>query len=140
MIQAHSLSWTQAQAASRVVSYRRLLLISIVLEALLGLLAIIAPVVLARLLGQPEPFPDSWLRAWGLLLIGTSVLYLSGWVNPTFYRWPNWTGIGLRLAMAILFLVQGQAFLLLAVWEGIWAVVLFVTYYRLARADTAWRP
>ena len=138
--QHHSLSWTMARAAERLRTYRLLLAANIVLDALIGLAALVCPVWLARLLAQPEPFPDAWLQAFGLALIGMSLLYVQGWNNPTFYRWPNWTGILIRLALGLLFLGQGQGFLLLAIWEALWGVVLLVAYYRLAEADLLWRP
>lgn len=138
--QPHSLSWTLARAADRLRSYRLLLAASIVLDILIGLAALIWPVWLARLLAQPEPFPDAWLQAFGLALIGMSLLYVQGWNNPTFYRWPNWAGILIRLTLALFFLSQGQGFLPLAVWEASWGLVLLVAYYRLTQADLLWRP
>jgi hypothetical protein len=138
--QDHSLSWTLARAADRLRTYRLLLAANIILDILIGLAALVCPAWLARLLAQPEPFPDAWLQAFGLTLIGTSLLYVSGWSNPTFYRWPNWAGILIRLALALLFLGQGQGFLPPAVWEAFWGIALLVAYYRLVQADLLWRP
>ena len=114
----HSLAWSQAKAADRLRSYRCIFAVSLGLDVLLGLLAIFGPVTLARLIGLPEPFPEAWVRAWGLLLIGGALLYFPGWQNPISYRWPNWFGIVIRLALALLFLSQGWDFLPLAIWSA----------------------
>jgi hypothetical protein len=139
-IQDHSLSWTLANAADRLKTYRRVLSVNIVLDTLIGLAALTSPGWLARLLGQPEPYPDAWLQAFGLMLIAANVLYLPAWKHPTSYRWPNWAGIVIRLALALLLLAQGRIFLLFALWEAFWGIVLLVTYYRLAQADLLRRP
>jgi hypothetical protein len=140
ILQQHSLSWTVARAAATLRTYRHLLAANIVLDVLIGLTALVWPAGLARLLAQPEPFPDAWLQAFGLTLIGMSLLYVPGWNNPTFYRWPNWTGILIRLALALFFLGKDQGFLPLAIWEALWGLVLLVAYYRLTEADLRWRP
>jgi hypothetical protein len=45
-----------------------------------------------------------------------------------------------KLLMTIIFLTAGPSFHLLAVWEFIWFVILFVTYYRLMLADIQSNP
>jgi hypothetical protein len=140
MIQEHSLAWTQGRAADRLARYRRLMLVAIVIDVVLGVTAILAPVTLARFLGGPEPFPDGWMQGWGLLLIATGLLTLPGRKDPILNRWPNWLGIVVRLALAVLFLVQGSGFLLLALWEALAAAMLLVGYYRFLQADLLRRP
>jgi hypothetical protein len=140
VIQEHSLAWTQGQAADWRTRHRRLMLVAIVFDALLGLAAVLGPVTMARLLGGPEPFPDGWMQGWGLLLIATSLLCLPGRKDPVLNRWPNWLGIVVRLAMAVLFLAQGQGFRLLALWEALAAILLLISYYRLLQAELLRRP
>lgn len=140
MFEAHTLSWTGDRAGSRLRSYRRLLAFCLAVDVLLGLFAALAPSAFADLLGQPDPFPEAWPRAWGAMLVGVAVLCLPGWRKPNFHRWPNWSGIALRLVMAILFLLQGWDFLVLALWEAISGVLLLVAYYRLSMAELGHRP
>jgi hypothetical protein len=140
MIQAHTLSWTGAAVEARLRVYRRLLTFCLAIDVLLGLFAVLAPSDFASLLGQPEPFPEAWTRAWGAILVGASLLCLAGRGNPTFYRWPNWGGIALRLVLAVLFLLQGPGFLPLALWEAASGALLLIAYYRLTMADLARRP
>ena len=71
---------------------------------------------------------------------GLHVVYLPGLRNPTFYRWPNWSSIGIKFWMTTIFLLQGADYILFALWDASWGVVLLVAYYRLAQADMAWRP
>ena len=140
MIQAHSISWTKADAAARVRTYQRLFAASIITNVIVSLFALLGPVTMARLLGQPEPFPEAWVRIWGATLLGLHVVYLPGLRNPTFYRWPNWASIGIKFWMTTIFLLQGWDYILFAVWDASWGVVLLIAYYRLAQADMAWRP
>lgn len=135
MIQAHSISWTANEAASRLRTYRRLFAASIITNVIVSLLAILGPVTMARLLGQPEPFPEAWVRIWGATLLGLHVVYLPGLRNPVFYRWPNWASIGIKFWMTTIFLLQGSEFLVFALWDATWGVVLLIAYYRLAQAQ-----
>src|SRR5690348_13501252 len=110
MIQAHSLSCTESEAASRLRTYQRLFALSIITNVLVSLFALFAPFTFAHLLGQPDPFPDGWPRVWGATLLGLHVVYLPGLQNPTFYRWPNWSSIGIKFWMTIVFLTQSRLF------------------------------
>ena len=135
MSEAQTLSYTKAQAADRLRTYKVLFIISIVIDTVVGLFGVVDPVGLARLLVLPDPYPDAWARIWGATLVGLQVVYIPGARNPCFYRWPNWSSIVIKLFIAIVLLCAGAHFRLLAVWELLWFVILFVTYYRLTLAD-----
>jgi len=140
MSEAQTLSFPKAAAASRLRTYRLLFTISIVIEAAIGLYGIACPVSLARLLLLPDPYPEAWARIWAATLIGLQIVYVPGVRNPLFYRWPNWASIAMKLFMAVVFLCAGAHFLVPAAWSLLWAVVLFVAYYRLLMADLACNP
>ena len=140
MSEAQTLSYTKAEAASWLRTYRVLFVVSIVINTLVGLYGLFCPVSLARLLMLPDPFPDAWVRLWAVTLLGLQLVYVPGARNPVFYRWPNWSSIALKLLMAIVLVCLGSTFRWLAVWEFAWFVVLSVTYYRLAMADLARNP
>ncbi len=140
MSQAQNLSWTKAQIASRLRLYRVLFLISILGNLVICLWCIFDPVGFARLLLQPDPFPEAWVRVWGATLLGLQLLYVPGLRNPLFYRWPNWSSIAIKFFMAIIFVASGRYFYLLAVWEFSFGVILLVAYYRLALADVSGNP
>lgn len=140
MIQSQSLSATTAEAEERVQTYRRLLLVSIVLNLVVGVFILFWPDAFAHLLGQPEAFPETWPRHWGAQLIAINLLYLPGYWHPQEARWPNWLGIAIRLSFALFFFSQGDGFVWMGLYDGAFGLVLLVTYQRAARADLASKP
>lgn len=139
MTNVYSLSWTAAQAESRLRTYRTLFGWSIATNLLVCFLALFFPYTLAHLTGQPDAFPDGWPRVWGATLLGLHLVYIPGWRHPLRYRWPNWSSIFIKFWMTTVFLFQGGDFLPFAVWDATWGVVLLIAYYRLLLADTARR-
>ena len=108
--QAQTLSWTEAEAAGRLRAYRALFLISILGNLVVCFWCIFAPVGFARLLHQPDPFPEPWPRVWGATLLGLHLVYVPGLRNPLFYRWPNWSSIAIKFFMTVIFLSSGRYF------------------------------
>jgi len=140
MSQAQTLSWTQAQTASRLRIYQVLFLISILGNLVVCLWCIFDPVGFARALLQPDPFPAAWPRIWGATLLGLHIVYIPGLRNPLFYRWPNWSSIVIKFYMPIVFVSSGRFFYPFAVWDFAFGVILLVAYYRLTLADVRGRP
>ena len=91
------IGWTQSEAASRSRTYRGLLLVVLIVQALAGLGALIWPGHLSEWLALPAPTPDGWLRAVGVMLLATAVLYAPGYIEPRYQRVPNVVGILARL-------------------------------------------
>src|SRR5205085_8332237 len=123
MTDALRIGWTQAEAASRRRTYRCLLLVVLIVQVAAGLLALIWPLHLSYWLSLPTPFPDAWLRVVGAMLLIAAVLYVPGYINPVFARFPNVVGIVARFGLAILYLYLG-GFRWLALYELIVAVAL----------------
>ena len=140
MSEAQTLSYTKALAATRLHIFQVLFSISIIIGLLAGLWSIFNPVGFAQLIFHIDPHPEAWPRISGAMLLALQVLYIPGVRNPLFYRWPNWCSISVKLLMTIIFLTAGSSFHLLAVWEFIWFVILFVTYYRLMLANMQTNP
>src|SRR6476659_2940172 len=140
MVLSHSISWTDSQAARRLHGYRVFLGFCLVVDVLAGLIALAASESVARQLMPGEPFSAFWIRTCGILLIGTSLMTFPGGRNRTCYRWPNWSGIVLRLLLMLVFTFEGGVFLYLALWELISAALLFVMSYRLSLADLGRHP
>jgi hypothetical protein len=138
--QDQTLSWTQAQNASRLRTYRMLFLISILGNLVVGFWALFDPVGLTRFFHQPDPFPGAWPRIWGATLLGLHLLYVPGIINPLFYRWPNWSSIAIKLAMPILYLSSGLYFFPFAVWDFSFGVILLIAYYKLTMSDLHREP
>jgi hypothetical protein len=140
MSQAQMLSRTEAQIASRLRLYRVLFLISILGNLIVCLWCIFDPVGFARLLSQPDPYPQSWPRVWGATLLGLHLVYVPGLCNPLFYRWPNWSSIAIKFFMPIIFVSSGRYFYPFAVWDFSFGVILLVAYYRLTVAHATGNP
>jgi len=140
MTDALTIGWTRAQADGRRTTYRRLLALNLILQTVLGLVAIIAPVWLARAADLPGPPPAGWIRLWGVMLLIMVLLYVPGWVQPVFVRWPNVVGILARFALAITYLALGQGFRWFALYEVLFALALAVTYGRLLRDELMAEP
>lgn len=145
MDQTLSLGWTQAEARSRKDTYKRVLVVSLIVQAVIALLAILLPATLAHLIGLAAPHPSGWMRAWGAMLLLVTLLYLPGYIDPVRVRWPNVVGIIGRAGTAMLFLLLAlctglRGFIWLALIDGAFAAALVVTYFRLFRAELMSRP
>jgi hypothetical protein len=140
MTDALRIGWTQAEAASRRRTYRGLLLAVLVVQAAAGIVALFWPLCVSRWLSFPVPSPDGWLRVVGAMLLITAVLYIPGYINPMFARFPNVVGIVSRFGLAILYFCLGGNFRWLAAYELIAALALGQTYQRLIRAELMSRP
>jgi len=140
MSETQTFSYAKALTAARLHIYQALFTISIIIALFVGLWCIFDPVGFAQLLFQTDPHPQTWPRIWGATVLALQVLYIPGVRNPVFNRWPNWSSIAVKLLMTIIFLTAGSSFYLLAVWEFVWFIILFVTYYRLVLADMQSNP
>jgi hypothetical protein len=140
MDQTLSLGWMQAQARSRRVTYQRALTLNLILHVVLAMFAIISPVTLSELIGLPEPVPSGWLRAWGGMLLLVSALYIPGLLDPVRIRWANIVGIVGRFGMVVLYLFLGGPFLLFALFDAAFALLLGILYFSLFEAELMSRP
>lgn len=108
--------------------YRTVLIISIVLNVVVGIFIMFRPDAFTNQLGQPEAFPDTWPRHWGWQLLAINALYLPGYWNPLVNRWPNWCGIVIRLSFSMFFVSQGDGFIPMAWYDGLSGLALLVTF------------
>src|SRR5262245_60893375 len=140
MTDALTIGWTRAQADRRRTTYRRLLALNLILMTALALVALIVPAWLARVADLPGPPPPGPVRLWGVMLLIMVLLYVPGWVQPVFVRWPNVIGILARFALAIAYVALGQGLRWFALYEVLFALVLAVTYGRLLRDELMAEP
>jgi hypothetical protein len=133
-------SQPQATATGRLRTYQVLFLISILGNLVVGFWALFDPVGFTRLLHQPEPFPEAWPRIWAATLLGLHILYIPGLLNPLLHRLPNWTSIGIKLFMPILYVSAGHYFFPFAAWDFSFGMILLIAYYRLVGADLRLEP
>ncbi len=140
MIQAQTISWTAADTAAKLQTYRRILLVSIVLNLIVAFIIIFWPHFFTSTLHQPDAFPSTWPRHWGFQLVAINLLYVPGYKRPLDQRWPNWLGILIRLTFALFFFSQGDGFVWMGLYDGGFGLLLLVTYARLFRADVMSKP
>ncbi len=108
--------------------YRLVLGLSILLNIVVGIIILIWPDQFTGLLGQPEPFPKTWPRHWGAQLLAITLLYLPGLWQPREHTWPNWLGIGIRLSFSAFFIMQGDGFVPMGIYDGVSGLALLATY------------
>ena len=140
MTDALSVGWTQAQAAARRASYRRVLGLNLILQAALGLAAVAVPACLAQIVDLGTPPSAGWVRLWGVMLLILAVLYVPGFMEPVHARWPNVVGVVARFVLAAVYAWLGRGFRWLALYELLFAVLLAWSYGRLMRAELMSRP
>ena len=122
--------------STSVTVYRVVLMLSIVLNIIVGIYILFWPDSLTAMLGQPEPYPKTWPRHWGAQLLAINLLYLPGFWNPVVNRWPNWLGIAIRISFALFFFGQGAGFVPMGIYDGASGVALLLTYLRVPRDAT----
>jgi hypothetical protein len=69
MTDALSIGWTAGQAATQRTVYRRVLGFALIVQTVLALIAIVAPIWLARAAELPGAPSAGWVRLWGLMLL-----------------------------------------------------------------------
>ena len=113
---------------SALKTYRAMLFMSIALNLIVGVFIFVAPDAFANAVGQPEAFPKTWPRHWGLQLWAINFLYLPGLRDPVRHQWPNWLGIVIRVSFAVFFFSQGDGFTPMGIYDGTSGLLLLVTY------------
>jgi hypothetical protein len=133
------LEFARAEAARRRVIYRRLLGCNLVVQGVLGITMLAAPLWICQFIGA-SPMAAALVRIWGLGLLLSAALYLQGWVAPISARWPNLVGVAGRFASALLYLALGPGFFPFALFDGCFAAALLWSYTELGRAELMSRP
>lgn len=139
MTDSLTIGWTGAQAATARTAYHRLLACNLILQTVVGLVAVVVPMGARAHIGSPGA-AVARLRLWGIMLLVTASLYLPGCIEPVHVRWPNLVGIAARFVLVLVYIDLGHGFLWFALYELIFAVVLAWSYRRLLRAELMSRP
>lgn len=124
----------------KIKLYRAVLLLSIVMNLVVGVIIFVSPDSFTSFAGQPEAFPKTWPRHWGAQLWAINFLYLPGYRDPIRNRWPNWTGIVIRLTFSLFFFSQGDGFIPMGIYDGISGLLLLFTYLPVSRQASAPAP
>jgi hypothetical protein len=140
MTDALSIGWTRAQAATQHTVYRRVLGFALIVQTALAIIALVAAGWLTRAADLPGAPSAGWVRLWGIMLLITAVLYLPGWIQPVYSRWPNVVGILARFVLAVTYVSLGGGLRWFALYELVLAIWLAWSYGRLLRAELMSRP
>jgi len=135
-----SIGWSRAAADGRLKTYRRLLGLNLALLALIGLIALSCPGWLLRLVHLDGPGATDWARAIGGLLLVIAGLQVPALISPLRYLPATLIAIVGRAGVAAILLFLGGGFLWFAAFDGIFAVILALSYHRLAIAELMTRP
>src|SRR5262249_7273770 len=137
---ALTIGWTQAQAATRRIAYRRLLGFNLIIQTAVGVIAVVVPVWLARAARPSRPPLFGWVELVGGVVLVLWTLYLPGCIEPAQVRWPNVVGIVARFVLAVAYVRLGQGLRWFALYELVFAVALAWSYRQLLRAELMSRP
>ncbi|WP_299441385.1 hypothetical protein [uncultured Rhodospira sp.] len=141
MTDSLSIGWTRAQADNAYKTHRRLLAVNLVLQSVAAVSVLITPAWLLGILGLTVTAEvEAWARVWAMMVLIVSAFQIPGWLNPVYNRLPHVIGVLARAALAILFLILGGGFVWMALFDGGFAVALYVTYRRLVIAELQTRP
>jgi len=140
MTDALSIGWTAGQAATRRTVYRRVLGFALIVQTVLALIAIVAPIWLARAAELPGAPSAGWVRLWGLMLLITAALCLPGWIELLYSRVSDVIWILSQFGVAVAYFGLGQGLRWFALYELVIAIALAWSYGRLVCAELMSRP
>lgn len=119
-----------ARSADPMAAYKRVLTIGMVLNVLGGLWMIVAPGSFTAFLNMDPVYPLAWVRYAGVSLIVLTGTYIPVRLLPLANRFLAAYGIALRFVFVLFFVLAGGGFLWFALFDFIFGVLLFVTYWR----------
>src|SRR5262249_33642592 len=105
---ALTIGWTQAQAATRRIAYRRLLGFNLIIQTAVGLIAVVVPVWLAHKADLPRPPSSGWGPLWGGMVLIIATPQLPGLTRAVHVRLPNVVGIVARFVLAVAYVRLGS--------------------------------
>lgn len=138
MSDALNLGWCENEARTKRRQFQQVLLVYLAIYAILGVVGVLFPGLLARLFGVEPPY--GWLRGLGAMMLLAAALYLPGWQDPLRSKWPNLVGGIARFLLAIVWIVVGGGFLWLGLFELVSAIVLGLLLYSCFTAELQSRP
>ncbi|WP_305985024.1 hypothetical protein [Roseibium sp. MMSF_3544] len=135
-----SLGWSEADARKKRDGYVRLLGINLALQSLIALWVLIYPWFFLSVLGLESDAAGQWARVWAAMVLMASAFQLPGLIDPLTQRLPCVVGVIGRAFMAVVFLCLGGGFIWLALFDGIFAILLFLAFQRAVISELQTRP
>jgi hypothetical protein len=140
LIKEQTISFTVARADQRQKAYRLVLTICLIIDAVVGLLALFVPSAALWGLNDPGSNATAWVRLWGAMEIGLAAFSASGFSYPAEDQAVNWIGALVRLLMAAALLATGGALIPVLLWQAIAGAALLWLYGRFLMSHLQTRP
>jgi hypothetical protein len=132
---------TAAAALSRKRRFSMLLGFNLVLQSLAAIIAVACPGYVTQLVGLQLPEEAlAIVRVWGLMVIFVSLFQVAGVFSPIETRLNIGIGIFGRLMMTTLYVCLGGVFLVFAVIDGVFAILLTFGFLSAVKAEVMTRP
>lgn len=135
-----SIGSTRAEAKSRVAHHRRLFLIVLILQVVIGVLFLLFPTFSLSVLGLPASMGPQWPSIWGATLTFLSVIQLPGALDPLNNRYINIIAVLGRLLMVLTFLSYGGPFIVMALFDLVFGALIYFGFRRAVIAELQTRP
>ena len=135
-----STGWTRAEADARIEAHRRVFALALALQIVIGLLFLLFPTFSLRTVGLDVAMGPEWPSIWGATLIFVTVMQIPGAIDPVTQRWANVVAVAGRLLMVATFAWHGGPFWVFAIFDLVFAVLLYLGFRRLVIAELMSRP
>ena len=135
-----SIGATRSVADGKIKTFRRLLIINLVLQSVMALGFLFFTNFMLNLFGFDPSVTGGFTKIWAGTLIFASVIQIPSWLSPIPQRITIVIGIIGRAMMTVIYLCLGGSFYLFALYDGLFLVLLAVTFYRMIVAELMTRP
>ena len=136
-----TIAGSRVEADARSASYRRLYATILVIQAIIAAVAFVYPEWACRLLGIPlAASAVPWPRLAATFLLALVAFQVPGYLDPIYNRSLNVLGILSRCSTALVLVLLGGGFYWLAAFDLVCAILLFLSYQSLIKAEVMTRP
>ncbi|MEO0989975.1 MAG: hypothetical protein AAFX00_03385 [Pseudomonadota bacterium] len=137
MAKSLSLGHQQAKAADAVRTFQLVYGVNLFLQVLACVLILIVPDFGNELVGT-NPHPG--IALWAATVIFVSSLQILGLMDPIQGRWLIVIALAGRILMTVVALALGPEYIRIAIYDGVWAIVLGIFLRRALIAELQTRP
>ena len=135
-----SLGWSRADADRKITTYRRLLGLALILQTAIAVAFLFWPGWALSIIGLDAYTAGEWPRVWAGMLLLANLFQIPAWRDPVHQRFPNVVAVTGRALMVVIYLALGGGFLWFALFDGLFCLLLGLTYHRLVIAELMTRP
>ena len=134
-----SLGWSQNEARTRIKAFQTVLAVNLVLQSLIALAVILWPAAGVFATGVPAA-ATGFAPFWAGMVLFASALQVPFLLDPIRLRTPLLVALLGRLFMVLLYLFHLPDYWRLALFDGVFAIILIILLQRAAIAEMQSRP